>query len=188
MADMSDTIETVIAEDDELLDELYAETDRGVIVLAAALLDELVGVILLGAMIDDSGAVGVLMEGPLGSFAARIQAAYCLGVISQGEYADLNVVHDLRHRAMALGREPVAFDAPDVVRRCRDLHLAERVAGGRAGPDNTRARFVGAVVTLVNRLLHRRRSLRHAAVLEVLPFILPAASPPRGRWRSNGPG
>jgi hypothetical protein len=63
---------------------LYAESDRGCALLAAAFLDERLGDLLRAFFVDDATVADGLLDGigALATFSARIDLAFLLGLIS----------------------------------------------------------------------------------------------------------
>ena len=61
------------------------ENDLGCILLASSYLDQCVGALLQGFLIEGDTSKKVLdyKSGIIGSFAARVDLAYCLGLIGQ---------------------------------------------------------------------------------------------------------
>ena len=72
---------------------LTPETDRGCALMAAAYLDSQLDELLRAVFIDDQKVVGALLrrEGPLGSFSAKIDMAYSLGLLPADAYRDLHL-------------------------------------------------------------------------------------------------
>ena len=78
------------------------ESDRGAILISAALLDECLRSLIAIFLVDDKKEVNELLgsekhyERPLGTFGARIKTAYCLGLISRDEFDDLRIIQKIR--------------------------------------------------------------------------------------------
>jgi DNA-binding MltR family transcriptional regulator len=79
---------------------MRAETDRGAVLVGAALLDELLGHLLATAFIDDPKASNRMLEypGACSTFAARADLAYCLGLIGPDVVRDLSCIRKLRNQ------------------------------------------------------------------------------------------
>jgi DNA-binding MltR family transcriptional regulator len=60
------------------------------------------------------------LRGALGSFAARINYAYCLGLISPDEFVDLHLMRKIRNY-FAHGKEECSFDDEEVKSMCGSL-------------------------------------------------------------------
>lgn len=75
-------------------------SDRAVAIVGPAFLDTLLTEMLVNFLIEDEKEVHKLMEpdGPLGTFGAKISAAYCLGFIGDVIKSDLRLVAKVRNR------------------------------------------------------------------------------------------
>lgn len=80
--------------------DLQGETDRGTAIVGASVLEGLLGQLVERSLIDDEPASRELLANPyapLGTFASRITAAYCLGLIRDMERHDLKLVKNIRN-------------------------------------------------------------------------------------------
>jgi DNA-binding MltR family transcriptional regulator len=81
---------------------LHAETDRGAVLVAAAILDELLKGILLGFLVDCDTSKQLLSAerggGKLSEYFARTNVAYALGLISKSEMKKLLALGTLRNQ------------------------------------------------------------------------------------------
>ena len=103
-------------------EQLLAETDRGVVLSSASLLETCLGE-LIGAFLSDSPESRRLLDGPSGglsTFSARIDAAFALGLIQEDELHDLQIVRRIRNR-FAHTWEAGTLDDPELSPLCRDL-------------------------------------------------------------------
>ena len=77
------------------LTEFQAESDRAAAIVGAAFLDEQLRYLLedFFARHPESQA---LLDGPLRGFAARAQAAFCLGFLSEQEYREIGTIRSVR--------------------------------------------------------------------------------------------
>src|SRR2546425_1096836 len=82
---------------DGLIREFQGESDRSAASVATSFLDARLGRYIASFLIDDPGEVNKLLgiewsgiESPLGTFSARIRAAYCLGLLRKEHYDDLH--------------------------------------------------------------------------------------------------
>ena len=83
----------------EFLKEFQSETDRGAALVGAALIDDRLERLLRSHFIDGKEANDLLGTGsaPIGSFAARTKAAYCLGLITELEFKECNIIRRVRN-------------------------------------------------------------------------------------------
>lgn len=109
-------------------EELQSETPRAAVILACAFLDAQLRELLSKFLIKDKKEVKKLIgsNGPLSTFYSRISAAYCLGLISQMEYEDLNDIREIRNK-FAHKMHGYSFDEPEIVSSCKKLRLAKMI-------------------------------------------------------------
>jgi DNA-binding MltR family transcriptional regulator len=99
-----------------MMAELAGESDRGVALIGAAYLDTALGSLLRRCFAGDREIVAKLLdspEAPLGTFASRINMAYCLGHIGPHHYGALNAIRDIRN-AFAHFRRPLTFEDDEI--------------------------------------------------------------------------
>ena len=141
----------------ELTKEFENESDRSAAVLAGGYLDHLLGDLIATAMVVGPKEVDDLLyadgQGPLGTFRARVDTAYCMGLISKDEYRDLHLIRKIRndfaHELIGL-----SFETPSIACRCGELVGAKK--NGR--PSTGRERFKKATVRLMVDMILRIRS------------------------------
>jgi len=82
------------------LDEFQRESDRAAAVLGTAYLSQSLRQMIATTLVDDDKLLDGLLEPgkPLGNLWSRTQAAYCMGLISEDEYDDLNKIGEIRNR------------------------------------------------------------------------------------------
>jgi len=91
--------EDVFANINKLLAITNEENDRGLVLSMSAFAEELLGR-LLSSYFRGGKIASDLVEGfnaPLGTFSARIKAAYAVGLISDVQYTDLEVARKIRN-------------------------------------------------------------------------------------------
>lgn len=105
-----------------LLDELKGMSDRAAAIVGAAFLDELLRYLIASFLVDDEKVVGELLKNQryLGTFNARIGAAYCLGLITKDEYHDLRMVQKVRNE-FAHALPGLFFTDQRISNRCNEL-------------------------------------------------------------------
>jgi mannitol operon repressor len=80
--------------------ELQSESDRGLVIIAASILDHLIARLIEVFVVYDPPATKKLLDdpfSPLGNFAPRTLAAYSLGLISKDERDDLDTIRKIRN-------------------------------------------------------------------------------------------
>jgi mannitol operon repressor len=132
------------------------ESDRGAALAAATYLDErLKGI--LESFLSDTKATQELLGGfnaPLGTFSARIKAAYSLGLIQDNEFEELETIRKIRNE-FAHSWDGVSFDTQKVADLCRLLPwLGPTEFEADSGP---RERFNNAVAILLADFLWRSK-------------------------------
>lgn len=142
----------------KLSEEFKIESDRAAVVLSGAYLDYLIGELIAANMKVQNSEVESLLyqtgRGPLGTFSARIDTAYCMGLITQEERSDLDTIrrirNDFAHKITGL-----TFDDQSVADRCRNFKAA-KVDGE---PDNAKDRFKKAAIRLMVEIILRTPSI-----------------------------
>lgn len=147
------------------LEEFQEETDRAAAVLGAAYLDECLKQLITGFLIDDSTKAANLLKGPLRSFASRISASYCMGLISENEYDDLQIILEIRNR-FAHRLHGLSFSDSWVRDKCSELGLW-KPASQWLKLDTARGRFTATTSVILMQL--KLRTLRHERDRRVTP-------------------
>jgi len=137
------------------LEQTRGKSDRAVAIEAIVLLDMHLIQLLRAFMVRDSTEVSELLgeDHPLGSFSARIRAAYCLGLISTSERDDLWVLKDIWEYFIHQ-MEDLSFAHEPLRSWCQVLKLPIRIlhADGTRTP---RSLFVFTTALLVHQLTIR---------------------------------
>lgn len=83
----------------EFLDEFNQETERGAALAAAAFVDDLLQQILTAFLLESDSASSLLsgFNAPLSSLSARTAAAHALGLISEEERRECDLVRKIRN-------------------------------------------------------------------------------------------
>lgn len=122
---MANTVE--ISTFQNLTEELEGESDRALAVLAAAYLDFLLGEILILQMkVSEKKARELLLNGESGvisTFSAKIRLAYCLGLISDSQKKDLNIIRGIRNGFAH--KFDMSFSESVIADKCRELDGAK---------------------------------------------------------------
>ena len=80
--------------------ELKGESPRGIVLVSAAMLEEALRELLVAFLVPNASASDTLFDGPMapfGSFSAKIDAAYRLGLVSDKFCRDLHVIRRIRN-------------------------------------------------------------------------------------------
>ncbi len=135
------------------LDELNKETERGAALISAAMIDELLGASVLAFLVDHSDTK-TLLEGfnaPLGTLSARVLAAFALGLLSEREYHECQVIRKVRN---AFAHDVhVSFNDQQIRDLCSNMTMCAQDYGDVQV--DSRARFTTSAVSLVLNLTNR---------------------------------
>ena len=146
----------------EFLDEFNDETERGAALAAAAFLDELLDRAISALLIDNDGQKSLRagFNAPLGTFSARIAACYAMGLISEGEYRECELIRKVRNEFAH--RVKMSFENDKVRSLCDRLTFAIKEADGvKLHP---RGQFTTAAVSLILHLTNRPHYVRKRAL------------------------
>ena len=135
--------------------ELQSETDRGLPLVGAALIDEKLSKTLESYFIKSKATKKLLNDAnaPLGTLSARIELTYALGLIDQFEYQEIGLIRKIRNE-FAHVRHGLSFEDERIKGLCTSLKSP--LPEGSDYPTNTaRFRLVNAIVCIVLRLYYR---------------------------------
>ena len=142
----------------ERLHFLNNETDRSIVIVAGALLDEALKELLKAKLLPSQKKERCVLTGsnsPIGSFSARIDLCYQLGLISKLLQRDLHIIRKLRND-FAHNPFDLSFNSSSVKSRIKELDVVsndkERILEDRknCGPPGIKHDFI----FLVSWLLH----------------------------------
>lgn len=135
----------------EFREALESESERGSVLVACSWLDHLLEE-MLSAWFPNKKAGKKLTEGfnsPLGTFSARVNSCYAIGLIAESEYRQLELLRKIRNE-FAHSFSHMSFENKRVEDRVRTLP-----SHGRRPELNIRGRFESAVDVLVMNLRYR---------------------------------
>ena len=135
--------------------ELKRETDRGLPLVGAALIDEKLLETLAAFFCEGKSADKLLTEGnaPLGTFSSRIEACFALGLIDAHEYQEISLIRKVRN-AFAHAKHGISFQSEKIKGLCVSLQ-SDLPKDGDYPITEPRFRFTNAVVCMVLRLYYR---------------------------------
>lgn len=162
------------ADTQAFFDVLNDEGDFAAIVVTAAYLDAAIASVLRTKMRGSSITDRLLdsRRGALGSFAARIDAAYALGLIEQPMLQDLLQYAEIRNM-VAHHHLTVSFDLPDISSACQKLKYLLTMKNGDLDEmvftENSlpaaRERYKFTAIYICNQLLDRaEKGVKDSAV------------------------
>src|SRR5262249_30800625 len=112
--------------------------------------------ILTEFLVDDPNEVQLLLdtEQPLGSFGARIRAAYCLGLITRDAFERLGIIKSIRNR-FAHRLHGLSFDDKEIQIDCDKL----RKLAWTELPWNNRQVYLSSTMSAQNDLWATKQSI-----------------------------
>jgi DNA-binding MltR family transcriptional regulator len=136
---------------------LNHESDRGCALMAAAYLDDRLAALLKSYFVDDSKVADELLgqSGPLGTFSARIDVAYSIGLLSHVERRALHLIRKIRNDFGHVP-EPLSFTTQTIAEKCKHLESMSFVKRS-----THKAMFTGAVMAVLAALNVRQRAAHH---------------------------
>ncbi len=139
----------------KFVEELRRESDRGLALVASALIDDKLGETLRSFFCEGSSAAKLLDDSnaALSTFSSRCEACFALGLIDDKEYSEIALIRKVRNE-FAHAKHGLSFQTPRVQGLCSSLksNLPE---GGGYPINDPRFRFTNAAVAIVLRLYHR---------------------------------
>jgi mannitol operon repressor len=139
----------------KFVEELKRESDRGLALVAAALIDDKLGETLQSFFCEGPSAAKLLEENnaALGTFSSRSEACFALGLIDDYEYSEIALLRKVRNE-FAHAKHGTSFQTPRVQGLCSSLKSNLPECAGYPTND-PRFRFTNAAVAIVLRLYHR---------------------------------
>ena len=145
------------------LTELQAETDRGLALVAAAVLDDKLRAVLIAFFVENTTASKLLDSGnaPLGTLSARADACVALGLIDEFEHQEITLVRKVRNE-FAHGLHGTTFQTEPIRGYCSSLQ-ANLPEGADHPTHDARFRFTNSVVSLISTVLPIRVGFTRAS-------------------------
>ncbi len=112
------------------MDELSNEGTRGAIIVASALIEDILrGAILVCMVSLNQEEQDLLFNGtaPLSSFSAKIRLAYALGIVGPETRSDLDRLRELRN-ACAHAQVPVTFETDEIKTAINNFKWLDQVS------------------------------------------------------------
>jgi mannitol operon repressor len=139
----------------DFLEEFNKESDRGAALSSAAYVDDLLADIARAFLIENRSSASLVDEypGALSSFSSRILIAHAMGLISEDERDECNIIRKVRNEFAHSVR--MSFSNAKVEALCTSLKFATIVP-----TPNARMRFTSSAVTLITRLMKRPNAVK----------------------------
>ena len=131
----------------KFLKEFQAETDRGAALVGAALLDEQLLELLKSYFLKNKQSKELLEGGtaPLGTFSARIKACYCLGLITDLEHKELQLIRKVRNE-FAHHVHGISFKDESIIALCNNFYDRMPDAKEKGIHRNSRSCYIDSVI------------------------------------------
>ena len=113
----------------EYMEQLEKESERGTVIVSAALMDEALEELIKAMLVPSPGKEDKLFDGayaPLDSFSAKIDFAYRLGIIASLTRDSLHLIRKLRND-FAHSALHMSFETNSVKNRIRELFKLNKV-------------------------------------------------------------
>jgi hypothetical protein len=137
------------------LRELQSESDRGLALVGASVIDDKLRATLKSFLVDCKAGTKLLDEpsAPLATLSSRIDACLSLGLIDQFEYDEVTLIRKVRN-AFAHGLHGTTFQTEPIPGLCSTLKspLPIGIGDPTASP---RFRYTNSVISIVTRLYYR---------------------------------
>jgi len=129
----------------EFRNNLSLETDRGLVLMAVAYIDERLSVLLEKYFVDDQNVVKTLFDatGPLGTFSSKLKLAYGIGLLPKNIYTDCNKIRKIRN-SFAHVSKPITFEDEPIKSQTHSL-----VVHGIDNHNRTKVRFTRSVMSIL---------------------------------------
>ena len=139
----------------EFHESLKQETDRGCALMIASFLDSKLEALLRSGFVDSTKIAGEILgiSGPLGTFSARIDMSYLLGIVGPKIHRDLHLMRKIRN-IFGHDYKLVSFNDQRISSRCKELyhHTLEE----KESPRKIFIRTAMQILAIFNKeLLHR---------------------------------
>lgn len=133
----------------EFLAEFNKETERGAALTAAAFLDDVLQNVIEAFLIKNESGKSLSdgFNAPLGTLSSRIAACHAMGLISDDEYQECELIRKIRNEFAH--KMKMSFDADKVKSLCANMHY---IVPGAPTP---RAQFTSSAVVMLMRLTNR---------------------------------
>ena len=145
----------------KFLKEFQNETDRGSAILGAAMLDQKLKTILQDFLIEGK-STDLLFNAPnapLGTFSSRQHLAFSLGLISEYEYNDCEIVRKIRNDFAHKFELDFSFKEKRIATLCRKLE-ASTPGDKEKFKENPRFLFINSVIMLKLHWLYREKFVK----------------------------
>ena len=133
------------------IERLGKESDRGRVLISTGYIEQLLKDVLQAYFIEGNSANSLFDEGALATFSSRAHLCHALGLISDDEYHDIQLIRKIRnHLAHKMHS---SFEDSQVIDRCKLLLLKAHDYGEVVTSPS--GQFQTAAVSVLSRLVNR---------------------------------
>ncbi len=144
------------------LNNLKKESDRGMVLISGALLDDLLERCICSLLLDHPRVNQLFESGPLGSLSSRALMAFLLGILSDSEYQECERVRKVRNFfAHEVG---CTFQTQKVKDICSSFSFIANTEGG-----DSRSHFLASAIALFLALWKRPSHVSQRRLTYVKP-------------------
>lgn len=122
--------------------------------------------LLRAYFVDNETVVDELLENdsPLATFAATIKCAYCIGLLTESEYSDLNLIRKVRNR-FPHDLQGLSFDDQEISGWCKQLKgLPVPMLEGMEFPLEPKHTFTNCAITIARHLQGAIKTTEHLPI------------------------
>lgn len=139
---------------------IKSESDRGVILILGAYLEELCGDVIRAACVTDDEADNILeLRQPAGDFASKISLGVAFGLIHESEAKALHIIRKIRNSAAHFDKTgngfDVLFDADKTIDHVTNLTSVMRIEKPNRTKESIRDKFVICARLLALQIIYR---------------------------------
>lgn len=142
------------------------ETDRGAVLMSAAYLDDKLRQLIERKLVQDKKILRRAFEfnGPLGSFSARIDFAYLLGILPKNAQRDLHTIRAIRNQ-FAHYAAPLSYEDEKIKPLCEKLVFHGEKDAASAGSKYRRS--VMGLLSLITAAFAKLKAINAEAEYEI---------------------
>lgn len=129
----------------EFRKNITLETDRGLVLMSVAYIDERLSVLLEKYFVDDKSIIQTLFDatGPLGTFSSKLKLAYGIGLLPKNVYTDCNKIRKIRNSFAHISK-PISFEDEPIKSQTHSLILH-----GIDSHNRTKVRFTRSIMSIL---------------------------------------
>lgn len=121
--------------------------ERGIVLTLDAFAEDSLADLLKAFMLDNSATKKLVggYDAPIGTLSSRIKACYALGLITKGQYHDLEHLRSVRNK-FSHTWEPISFEDQEVEKHIKAMHYSNLV---EKSPESLREKIESSISVLL---------------------------------------